>query len=285
LHGNFVTLTNLADEEVQRIITMHLSPFNVSLHAVDPHIREQMMGRSHSRGIEVLEELLTAGIEFKVQIVLMPGINDGAVLDETLLWISDWPGIIATGIVPYGYTRFAKIQSGYDTSESAHGVIKHLEPWGPQIQLADEFYLKAWPGEALQHLPAAEHYDGYPLLQDGVGMLRQWLDSHEPQTLLALLRANEEQVLVTGEAFAKVLHQLWPELQGNIFPIKNNFFGGNVDVAGLLTAQDIIEQMAHSKAKKLLLPAVLFNDEGLTLDDKAASDIERALEKEVQVIS
>ena len=276
LHGNFVTLTNLSDEDVERINLMQLSPLNVSLHAVDPKVRTQMMGENQARGIEVLELLLQAGIEFKAQIVLMPGINDGAVLEETLAWIAKRPGIVATGIVPYGYTKYAKIQWGYDTAESARAVIQQLEQAAPQVQLADEFYLKAWPGEVLRHLPPAEYYNGYPLLADGVGMLRCWIDGPESSALLASLQSNEEQALVTGEAFAAVLQELWPKYSNKIISVKNDFFGGNVDVAGLLTARDIINQTRHCQAKKLILFSGIYNDNGLTLDDKTPADIAEA---------
>ena len=277
LHGNFITLTNLSDEDVERITMMQLSPLYVSLHAVDPGVRTQMMGGNHARGLAVLEQLLQAGIEFKAQIVLMPNVNDGAVLDETLAWIARRPGIVATGIVPYGYTKFAKIQQGYDSAESAREVIGQLEHAAPQVQLADEFYLKAWPGEVLGHLPPAEYYDGYPLLADGIGMVRSWIDGAENDALLASLAENENQLLATGEAFAAVLLELRPELSSKILPIKNDFFGGNVDVAGLVTAEDIINQTMNSKAKKLIISSEIFNDDGLTLDDKTASDIAEAL--------
>jgi len=315
LHGNFVTLTNLSDTEVQRIIDMRLSPLNVSLHAIDPELRKQMIGDNHSRGIEVLEQLLQADIEFKAQIVLMCGINDGAVLDETLAWIAERPGIKATGVVPYGYTRYAKIQQGFDTAESALELIRHMDQSAPKVQLADEFYIKAWPGEVLRHLPPAEYYDGYPLLADGIGMLRSWIDGPDSDALLASLEAYEEQMVVTGEAFGAVLHEFWPEYSNRILPIKNNYFGGNVDVAGLLTATDIIEQVAlhmqtddrgrsslqgrphraaptcvqrdnhgRSSLQGLLLPAEMFNDDGLTLDNKRAADIAEALGAELIIV-
>ena len=291
LHGNFVTLTNLSDEDVERIVDMQLSPLNVSLHAIDPGARAQMMGPNHVRGIEVLEQLLQAGIELKAQIVLMPGINDESVLDETLAWIAKRPGIVATGIVPYGYTRYAKIQQGYDSAESAREVIRQLEQAAPQVQLADEFYIKAWPGEVLEHLPPAEYYDEYPLLADGIGMLRSWLDSPKSSALLASLEANEEQLLATGEAFASVLLELWPEHSSKILAVKNDFFGGNVDVAGLVVATDIINQTKNrgdgpfkDRPHGLLLPSELFNDNGLTLDDKTAVDIAEALEVNVLIV-
>ncbi|MDR1088078.1 MAG: DUF512 domain-containing protein [Coriobacteriales bacterium] len=340
LHGNFVTLTNVSDADVERIIRMRLSPLHVSLHAVDPAVRRRMMGSNHARGIEMLDQLLAAGIEFKAQIVLMPGVNDGAVLEETLAWVAERPGITATGVVPYGYTRYATIQGGYDTPQSARAIIQHLEHLAPQVQLADEFFLKAWPGEILAHLPAASYYDEFPLLEDGIGIVRQFVDRYGAEPMPVGLKPDGEhqptgglepgkerlpgvecqsgeaftpdgecqpqgeRLLITGEAFAAVLHELWPEYRQHILPIQNDFFGGNVDVAGLLTAEDIIRQAAQLetplletphhktpplethplKMPQLVLPSVMFNDEGLTLDGKTATDIADVLDTTVAVL-
>ncbi len=287
LQGNFVTLTNLTDEDVERIIEMQLSPLNVSLHARDPEVRRQMMGKNEARGIEALELLLDAGMECKAQIVLMPGINDGVVLEDTLDWIQKLPGIVATGIVPYGYTRYAGIQQGFDTPESAKAVIRQLhrrDSRDSKVQLADEFYLKAWPGEVLEHLPLNSYYGEYPLLEDGIGMLRQFVDKQERDFRFAAVVLEGENVIATGESFAAVIQELWPEGARQIIAIKNDFFGGNVDVAGLLTAEDIIRQCSHIKAQQLIVPSVMFNDDGLTLDDKTITDIEDMLKITVKMI-
>ncbi|MBR2521525.1 MAG: DUF512 domain-containing protein, partial [Coriobacteriales bacterium] len=106
LQGNFVTLTNVADDELERIIAMDLSPLHVSLHAIDARAREELMGPNHQRGLDVVEALVDAGIEFHAQIVLCPGINDGEVLEETLQWVLDRPEVLSIGIVPVGYTDF-----------------------------------------------------------------------------------------------------------------------------------------------------------------------------------
>lgn len=338
LQGNFVTLTNLSNADVARIIKMRLSPLNVSLHAINPKVRKQMMGSNHARGLKVLRQLLAAGIECRAQIVLMPGINDGTVLDETLAFIRGQAGIVATGVVPYGYTRFAAIQRGYESPKSAQEVIKQLEHRAPQVQLADEFFVKAWPGKILKHLPPASYYGSYPLLEDGIGMIRHCVDSYEKNAVRFFplrgatntrerdkaegqgsrqadggmlgggFELSKGSILATGEAFASVLHELLPQYRARILAIKNNYFGGNVDVAGLLTAEDVIKQLAlaeisantssssdevpcqkvHSKTAvgeelvskgilRLILPPILFNDEGVTLDNKTAADIAQAL--------
>lgn len=288
LHGNFVTLTNLSDGDIAHIIERHLSPLHVSLHAVDAEVRAHMMGRNHARGIDALEQLLSAGIECKVQIVLMPHVNDGKVLAKTLDWIFEHPGISATGIVPYGYTRYAKIQQGFDTPKSARLVIEQLQSLAPQVQLADEFYCKAWPGEIVDHLPKAGYYGSFPLLEDGIGMVRQFCDTYanlpNESSWINDVLCEEGALLVTGEAFGAVLKELFSSHSAQIFIIKNNYFGGNVDVAGLLTAEDIIAQVAHTKAKQLIVPPVMFNDDGLTLDNKTVCDIADTLGINVKVL-
>jgi putative radical SAM enzyme (TIGR03279 family) len=210
--GNFVTLTNITDEELERIIEQHLSPLNVSLHAVTPDVRARLMGKNAPRGLEVLERLLAAGIEVHAQVVLMRGYNSGEELDRTLQWVSEHPGITSLGIVPYGYTRYAHIQDAGFNAEQAQQVINQLTPWQQRSRqqttrtryhLADGFYTLANPYTPMlekghrglppmsrhprvgggkhtsmlrQALPPAEHYDGYPQYDDGIGMLRAFID-------------------------------------------------------------------------------------------------------------
>jgi NifB/MoaA-like Fe-S oxidoreductase len=212
------------------------------------------------------------------------------VLDETLAWIATRPGITATGLVPYGYTRYAAVQKGYDTSQSAREVIRQVNHLAPRVQLADEFFIKAWPKDVLAHLPAAAYYGDYPLLADGIGMLRQFADKLErtPLSLKLELELERGGVVATGTAFAAVLRELLPHYRERILPIANGFFGGNVDVAGLLTAQDVIAQLATDRAAAeattLLLSPTMFNDEGLTLDNMTAATIASSLNMAVKVL-
>lgn len=122
LQGNFVTLTNMDQEDVDRVKLMRLSPLHVSLHAVSPEVRDNLIGKHQARGLAVLEELLAADIRIHAQIVLVPGYNDGEELDRTLNWIELHPGILSVGIVPYGYTRYAALQSSFEDPEAARAV-------------------------------------------------------------------------------------------------------------------------------------------------------------------
>ena len=131
LQGNFVTLTNVTDEEAERIVTCGLSPMNVSIHAITPEVRRSLIGRRADRGIEVLERLLAGGIEVHAQIVLCPGINDGAELDATLSWIEARPGITSLAVVPLGYTKHSRSfsHSYSDDVEASRAVVRQIEPY------------------------------------------------------------------------------------------------------------------------------------------------------------
>jgi putative radical SAM enzyme (TIGR03279 family) len=283
LQGNFVTLTNMSPADVERVIEQQLSPLHVSLHAISPQVRARLMGRNHARGLEVLEQLLAAGIEAHAQIVLMPEVNDGAELAATLAFCAAHPCIPSVGVVPYGYTTYARIQQGYD-GEKAERVVAQCLPHSPKVQLADEFFLLAG-----LPLPSASYYGDYPQYEDGIGMLRSFVN--EAASLKstardkAAMRARAKgRVFVTGEAFAPFLRE---QTGLRVVSIANRFFGGVVNVAGLLTAQDLLEQLPEQlleEDKRVVLPAVMFNDEGLTLDDYHAADLAKVLNRQVDVI-
>jgi NifB/MoaA-like Fe-S oxidoreductase len=328
LQGNFVTLTNLARADVQRIISHRLSPLHVSLHAVTPSVRRRLMGAHHGRGLKVLENLLANDIEIHAQIVLVPGLNDGDELDAALGWIAARPGIRSAGIVPYGFTKYARIRESFDT-EQARRILARIAPWQERarqqcgvtrFQPADEWYLVAHAP-----LPPANHYDDYPQFANGVGMLRSFEDEW-PQVLVAPLRdvgialppasapsvpavsatsaplaspppasavsaASAPVFLVTGEAFAPVLRRLVAEsylhTSLEVVAVRNHFFGGNVNVAGLLTAQDIIAHLKRHPVPEqgiVALPGVMFNTSGMTLDDRRAEDIATAVKRRVIVV-
>ena len=291
LQGNFVTLTNVTEEDFNRIVSLHLSPLHVSLHAVTPAVRRELMGRNEARGMEVLERLLEAGIQVHAQLVVCPGINDGAELEKTLGWVEARPNVLSCGLVPLGFTRFQDrftssfsddpaaaarlidtVQKSQETSRSGTSVTKY--------HISDEFYLCAG-----YDFPPAEFYDGFPQFEDGIGMMRCFIDQwHAAQGDLERTAATHDGppvTIVTGEGFNKVLGKLvdetFPNGQVRVLAVKNRFFGGNVDVAGLLTAQDMIAALTeHAPAGRVLIPAAAFNASELTLDDKSLDDIKEA---------
>ena len=316
LQGNFVTLTNASDADLQRIIDHHLSPLHVSLHAIDPALRQQLIGRHAARGIEALEQLLAAGIDIHVQIVLLPGLNDGAQLDTTLAWIEQRPRIRSVGIVPYGFTRKAALKSSF-TSQAARDLVAQLLPFQKRslaaedrvrYQLADEFFLTA-----NLPVPPARYYDDFPQYEDGIGMLCSFIDCWgaeaevEPEAdaeadaeaevagmtkgtvpfVMPFVMSFSSPVLVTGTAFAPTLKRLTQGMGAKVVAVRNNFFGGNVNVAGLLTAEDIIAQLKERDLPPkatILIPDVLLNADGLTLDNRRPDDLAQALNHPVVVV-
>ena len=285
LQGNFVTLTNLSDADVERIIACRMEPMNVSIHAVSPQVRIPLIGRRAMRGMEVLERLCEAGIEIHGQIVLCAGINDGDELARTLAWVEAHPQVTSLAIVPLGYTKYSKkfSSSFSEDVEASRAVIRLLEPYQirarkelgiTRFQLSDEFYL-----DAQMPVPAADTYDGYPQFYDGIGMLRFFLDEAERTTLererelsatcAMLCDRNLRVLFVCGEAAHGVFQELCRLWRGPFepFSVRNAYFGGDVNVTGLIVACDLLAQLPRElEGTIVVLPEVMFNFNKVTLD-------------------
>ena len=306
LTGTFVTFTNLEDADETRIIKQHLSPLRMSLHAIDPSIRKNLMGKHAPHGIEVLERLLAKKIEFHTQIVLVPGQNDGEVLKETLTWAYERPGIVNVGIVPLGFTKHQnRFTKSFNEPASAKEVLDTIAPFQKRakaergtlwVYAADEFYHNAYGVDMLLSLPPASAYGDFSLFEDGIGIIRAYVDDWTDACdtgltqacACALNNANACAYLVVGEAMQPFLGQLLEKsaVCDVVIPlvVKNEFFGGNVDVTGLLCACDIVRAVRGLHAKGLFspcahaficIPNVIFNDNGITLDDVSLTDMEK----------
>lgn len=278
LSGNFVTLTNVTDEDIARILDQHLSPLHVSVHAVDPDVRARLICPAvDDRALEVLDVLLAGGIEVHVQIVLVPGVNDGAVLDETLAYLSTRQGVVSAGGVPMGYTAHQKRFASSFTRDSAREVLGVMAPWQQRMRAergvgwvypADELYLLAGAG-----LPPVEAYDGFPQFENGIGMAADFVEEFRESTGAAHVTAT----VVTGELFAPVLRDVlggagWTGVR--VLAVPNRLFGGNVSVAGLLCGADIADAVANdAQGGTYLVPDVVVNSDGLLLDDVPARDL------------
>ncbi len=292
LQGNFVTLTNLTDKDVGRIIRCRMEPMNVSIHAVSEKVRVPLIGRRAMRGMEVLERLCEANIEIHGQIVLCPGLNDGEELARTLSWVEEHPQVTSLAIVPLGYTKHStRFSSSFsDDVEASRAVVKLLEPYQERaratlgitrFQLSDEFYV-----DAQLPIPAAHTYDGYPQFYDGIGMLRYFLDEiervkaereEELRTSARMLATSGQRaLLVCGEAATSVFDKLC-EVWGKPFaayPIRNHYYGGDVNVTGLIVACDLLAQLPADLSHTLVvLPEVMFNFDALTLDGVSRESI------------
>lgn len=277
LAGNFVTLTNVDDDDVDRIVEQHLSPLHVSVHATDPDVRAQLIcPTAEDRALEILDELLDEGIEVHIQIVLVPGMNDGPVLDETLAYLAEREGIVSVGCVPMGYTEHQQRWRASYNADSAAAVLALLHRWQTRMRAerergwvyaADEFYLLA--GE---QLPPAAAYDGFPQFENGIGMASAFLDEFAP-----VERHPAPATVVTGALFAPVLrHALveagWTRVR--VLPVHNALFGGNVAVTGLLGGRDIAAAIRADDARgTYYVPDVVVNSDGLLLDDVPAAQL------------
>ena len=298
LQGNFVTLTNLGDEDVERIVSCRLEPMNVSLHAVDHDVRRRLLGANEGWGIDALERLCAAGIEVHAQIVLCPGINDGVELEKTLSWVEGHESITSLAIVPMGYTRFSSAftRSYSDDAAASREVIELVRPYQERarssrgmtlFQLSDEFYL-----DANVEVPAADTYDGFPQFYDGIGMLRSFMD--ESDDVLCSGRRELEAIsrslvmrglsvdVICGEAAEGVISRFLSAspLADRVHAraIRNDYFGGDVNVTGLIVGTDLLAQLpGELGGHVLVLPDTMFNSDDVTLDDTTYDSIARAV--------
>lgn len=300
LQGNFVTLTNMSDADVERVIQWRLEPMNVSLHAVSPECRARLMGRNAQRGMDVLERLCDAGIEIHAQIVLCPGYNDGDEFRRTLEWVESHPQVTSLAVVPLGYTKYStNFSSSFSEDvEASREVIEIIRPFQQRarercgrtlFQLSDEFYL-----DAHVEVPPAETYDGYPQFYDGIGMLRSFIDEtdlvlaekgNEVAAISSGLEARCRRVLlVCGEAAEGVVGRLCREwvLTSHVgeCPIHNDYYGGDVNVTGLIVGCDLLAQLPEDLASTdVVLPESMFNFADVTLDDFTRADIEAEISR------
>lgn len=299
LQGNFVTLTNLDDEDIERIKRMKISPLNVSFHASNDDVRALLIGRNAAKGKENFVKLAEAGIELNVQIVLVPDVNDKAVLDATLAWLEQYHDAIPSiGIVPVAYTDqtteiAGKPPASFTQQLDAAKVIeqvqrhqfKHKADHGTTwIYLADEFYINA-----KAPFPQEEWYDGFPQYENGIGIVWGFVDEIREHfeeftaAVAALPEMSEAVTIVVGElateSFIGALSALNAGGRVRLLPVKNRFFGGNVTVTGLLTGKDIVDAINYDAERNdkptiYLIPESIFNADGLTLDDWTRKDIE-----------
>ena len=296
LYGNFITLTNMKDEDFERIISTHMSPLYVSVHATDPQVRCKMMNnRFAGELLNKLQRLLDAGIQVHTQIVCCPGYNDGEVLAKTFADLyARHPGVLTMAIVPVGLTKNrAELHElrGF-TKEEATAVVEQVTAWQERcrqetgksfVYLGDEFYLLAD-----KEVPPAEWYDGFPQLENGIGLTRSFLEEWEKTlTRFGEVKAAPDAFIPIGEGAYKVLKPLMDDFNKRMgsnhefFPVANKFFGGRVNVTGLLTGGDILN--AAKEGKRIILPAVVLNKDELFLDDMSFVEFKKACPVKVEV--
>lgn len=302
LFGNYITLTNISEHEVDRIIKMHISPINISVHTTNPKLRNRMMhNRFAGDSLKVLYRLAEAGTKINCQLVLCPGWNDGDELKKTLDDLTSlYPSVQSIAAVPLGMTKF---RDGLEkltpyNKESARATVSIIEEYGDKclkkygtriVYAADEFYLKAE-----LPMPDEDYYEEYAQLDNGVGMCTL-LKSEFVQAVNEENMPYDESVnvsIATGTAAYPLLCELvdiakkkWHNLNCKVFEIKNNFFGESITVSGLVTGGDLISQLKNQDlGNTLLLPSSMFRAQGdIMLDDTSVNDIETALNVRVRI--
>ena len=303
LQGNFITLTNMSDKDIDRIIKYRISPLNISVHTTDPELRVKMLGNKKAVNIfNILKKFTDNNIDINCQIVLCRDINDGEKLIETIKDLfSLYPGIKNVTVVPVGITRFREKLFPllpYD-KESSIKVIDVIEKLQQDIyekagdvfvRAADEFYIMAE-----RELKGPAHYGEYEQLEDGIGMITYFLENiKESIKDLKISSLKKEVSVITGASAykyliktGKMVEQSISELKINIYEIKNNFFGNRITVTGLLTGKDIIEQLEGKElGEMLLIPSnLLKSGEQVLLDDISVEDLEKRLETHIRVSS
>lgn len=302
LQGNYITLTNMKDKDIDRIIRFHLSPINISVHTTDPELRCKMLNnRFAGRALKMIDRLCQAGTPMNGQIVLCKGVNDGEQLERTIGDLARYiPAMESLSVVPVGLTRFRDGLYPLEpfTSQDAQKVIAQIESWQERlfrehgthfVHASDEFYLLAG-----QEMPEGERYDGYIQLENGVGMLR--LLEEEVREELKDRQDDgrtEELSVATGllpaghlQRMIDLVAECFPGRKIHLYPVTNQFFGERITVAGLLTGQDIIRQLKGKMlGSRLLLPVCMFRSgEEVFLDDTTRTDVEKALQVPVDIV-
>ncbi len=300
LQGNFITLTNMSDEEIDRIIAYKLSPINISIHTTNPELRIKMLNNKNAGKIfPILKRFKDAGIEVNCQIVLVPGVNDGKELNRTLMDLSSlYPSVRSVAVVPVGITKFR--EGLYEIEpfnrESSKEVLsliekkqdEFLEKIGTRFVFAsDEFYAMS-----NMSLPKYEEYEGFPQLENGVGLMRafEYEIKEELQSIQDNIRLNKSYILATGTLAAGFMNYIkdcvmekFDDLQLIVVPVKNNFFGTTITVSGLVTGQDLVEQLQfYDNVDGIIIPrSMLRQNSDVFLDDFTIEDIERELKVKI----
>lgn len=309
LQGNFITMTNMSEEDISRIINYKISPINISVHTTNPELRNKMMNNRFAGNIyQRLKRLTEAGININCQIVVCPGYNDGEELVKTIEDLYKlYPYINNVAAVPVGITKFRQdnnlVELRLFTEETAGAEIDRIsklqekyykEINEPFIRLSDEFYILG-----KKDIPSEEFYDGYDQLEDGVGVIRLFRETIAADIDKLKKNVSGSFTIVTGSSAYDELLEAANKIMSknnniviNVERIINNFFGDTITVSGLLTGKDIIEQLSNTKlGEYVIMSNNMFKkgyelgkyDEFIMLDDVKVRDIEKALNKKVLI--
>lgn len=305
LQGNYVTLTNMSEHDIDRIITYRLEPINISFQTTNPELRCKMLNnRFAGDALKKVDKLFEAGIHMNGQIVLCKGVNDKEELERSISDLTKYlPNLESVSVVPVGLSKYRDGLYPLEpfTKEDAIEVLNTIHKWQKEIyekwgthfiHASDEWYILAG-----QELPGEDNYDGYLQLENGVGMLRlledEFQDAVNGLNTDEFVKKEEVISLATGKLAYPYLKKMCETVENmvrglkiNVCAITNEFFGENITVSGLLTGQDIIDQMKEKEiGERLLLPInVLRSGEDVFLDDIRVQDVEKALQVKVDIV-
>ena len=305
LQGNYVTLTNMSDHDIDRIVRYHLSPINISFQTMNPKLRCKMLNnRFAGEALKKVDVLNEAGITMNGQIVLCKGINDGAELEFSIRELMKYiPNLESVSVVPVGLSKYREglypleafeKEDAREVLEIIHRYQKEcFEKFGTHfIHASDEWYILAE-----EELPEEERYDGYLQLENGVGMLRLLLEEFQEafeEVAGSDIKVDRQELsMATGllaypyiKRMAEQMMEAFPGLMIHVYPITNEFFGEKITVSGLLTGQDILKQLKGKElGGRLLLPQnVLRSGESVFLDDLTVEELEKALQVPINIV-
>lgn len=296
LQGNFITLTNMSDEEIDRIISYRLSPINISVHTTNPELRVKMLNNKNAGRIyDILKRFKEAKLEVNCQIVLVPGVNDGSELERTLSDLSElYPTIESVAVVPVGITKYReKLQELKPyTKESADELLKlifdkqryFLEKLGTRFVFpSDEFFALT-----KRELPKYYEYEGFAQLENGVGLMKSLEDeiNKELEKIKNPIVSNKKFILATGTLAYDFMNRMkdkilekFDGLELEVVPIVNKFFGETITVSGLVTGQDLIAQLkGYENIDGIIIPrSMMKRDEEIFLDNLTIEEVSKAL--------
>ena len=302
LQGNYVTLTNMSDHDIDRVIKYHLSPINISFQTTNPELRCKMLHNRFAGDIfPKVDRLYEAGIEMNGQIVLCKGINDGEELERSIRDLSKYiPHLRSVSVVPVGLSKFRDGLYPLEpfTKEDALATLAIISKWRKElyeqyglhfIHASDEWYILAG-----LEIPEEEEYDGYPQLENGVGMLRL-LETEVTDELNG--RIGDDRVrrvtIATGklaqpyiQKCVSLIQEKYSQSEADVKSITNEFFGEMITVSGLITGQDLIRQLSgQDLGEELLIPCnMLRSGENVFLDDVTVIDVENKLNVKIRVV-
>lgn len=305
LYGNFVTMTNMGPRDLERIQRLHLSPLYISVHTTNPQLRSEMLRTKRAEMImKQLQQLNDADVDYHTQVVLCPGLNDGTELDRTIADIIKMrPFAQSLGIVPVGLTKFRENCYPLTTfdQDGAKKVIAQVSAWQEKMRqqtgkafvyLSDEFYLTA-----NLPLPSVREYDGFPQLDNGIGLTRNFIEQwKETDIVTTNYTEHLNLAIICGKSAGKVIKNLVANLtidnlNATVLPLENDFFGHQVTVTGLLTGQDITknlrEYINNHDCHGIILPACALREgEDIFLDDYTLEQIKSTFSNiEIKVVS